>query len=309
METTYFFRARAAGILLMLGFVASGTLYAQGSTASVLGTVTDSSGAVIPNASVQVKNVGTGQAQQTSADAQGRYTIAELPIGNYEAQASAQGFQTVVRRGITLTIGAQSVVDFSLAVGQAQQTVTVEATVSQVDTVSTAVASYVEQKQINDLPLNGRNFTDLVALAPGVSTGSQIGNGGANLLYGVENNFSVSGARSEGQAYLLDNTDVQGFWNHGSGSGVMGTTLGIEAIAEFSLLTNTYSAQFGGNGAVVNSASKSGTNAFHGRTSSSVTAPWTRATSSTARKCRRSGRINLVAAWAGRSKRTSCSSS
>ncbi|HYK58726.1 MAG TPA: carboxypeptidase regulatory-like domain-containing protein [Bryobacteraceae bacterium] len=264
MQTTYFFRARAAGMLLMLGFVASGTLYAQGSTASVLGTVTDSSGAVIPNASVQVKNVGTGQTQQASADAQGRYTVADLPIGNYEAQASAQGFQTVVRRGITLTVGAQSVVDFSLAVGQAQQTVTVEATVSQVDTVSTAVASYVEQKQINDLPLNGRNFTDLVALAPGVSTGSQIGNGGANLLYGVENNFSVSGARSEGQAYLLDNTDVQGFWNHGSGSGVMGTTLGIEAIAEFSLLTNTYSAQFGGNGAVVNSASKSGTNTLHG---------------------------------------------
>ena len=126
------------------------------------------------------------------------------------------------------------------------------------------MSSYVEQKQINDLPLNGRNFTDLVALVPGVAAGSQIGNGGANLLYGVENNFSVSGARSEGQAYLLDSTDIQGFWNHGSGSGVMGTTLGIEAIAEFSVLTNTYSAQFGGNGAVVNAVSRSGTNNFHG---------------------------------------------
>ena len=112
--------------------------------------------------------------------------------------------------------------------------------------------------------MNGRNFTDLVALVPGVTSGSQVGQGGANLLYGVQNNFSVSGARSEGQAYLLDNTDIQGFWNHGSGSGVMGTTLGIEAIAEFSVLTNTYSAQFGGNGAVVNTASKSGTNSFHG---------------------------------------------
>ena len=149
-------------------------------------------------------------------------------------------------------------------VGQSQQTVTVEAQVSQVDTVSTAVSSFVEQKQINDLPLNGRNFTDLVSLMPGVSSGSQIGNGGANLLYGTQNNFSVSGARSEGQAYLLDSTDIQGFWTHGSGSGVMGTTLGIEAIAEFSVLTNTYSAQFGGNGAVVNAVSKSGTNAFHG---------------------------------------------
>jgi len=252
-------------MLLTLGFVLSSRLNAQGVTsASVLGTVTDSAGAVVPNASVQVKNAGTGQVQQVSTDAQGRYTIAELPIGTYEAQASAQGFQTTVRPGITLTVGAQAVVDFSLSVGQSQQTVTVEAQVSQVDTISTAVSAYVEQKQINDLPLNGRNFTDLVSLAPGVSSGSQIGQGGANLLYGVENNFSVSGARSEGQAYLLDNTDIQGFWNHGSGSGVMGTTLGIEAIAEFSLLTNTYSAQFGGNGAVVNTASKAGTNSFHG---------------------------------------------
>ena len=252
-------------MLLALGLISSSRLNAQGATsASVLGTVTDSSGAVIPKASVQVKNIATGQVQQVPADAQGRYTIADLPVGNYEAQASAAGFQTTVRRGITLTVGAQSVVDFSLAVGQAQQTVTVEGTVSQVDTVSASVASYVEQKQINDLPLNGRNFTDLVSLAPGVSSGSQIGNGGANLLYGVESNFSVSGARAEGQAYLLDSTDIQGFWNHGSGSGVMGTTLGIEAIAEFSLLTNTYSAQFGGNGAVVNAVSRSGTNTFHG---------------------------------------------
>jgi outer membrane receptor protein involved in Fe transport len=252
-------------MVLSLGFVSPSRLNAQGSTsATVLGTVTDSAGAVVPNASVQVKNVATGQAQQVTTDGQGRYTVADLPIGNYEAQASAQGFQTTVHRGITLTVGAQALVDFSLSVGQAQQTITVEGDVSQVDTVSTAVSSNVEQKQINDLPLNGRNFTDLVALAPGVASGSQVGNGGANLLYGVENNFSVSGARSEGQAYLLDNTDIQGFWNHGSGSGVMGTTLGIEAIAEFSLLTNTYSAQFGGNGAVVNTASKAGTNSFHG---------------------------------------------
>ena len=260
-------RARLAcglGALLAFGFFTSGRLNAQGSTGAVSGTVTDSSGAVIPKASVQVKNVATGQVQQVPADPQGRYSIVELPVGNYEAQATAPGFQTVVHTGITLTVGAQTVVDFSLMVGQTQQAVTVESQVSQVDTLSSSVASYVEQTQINNLPLNGRNFTDLVSLAPGVSSGSQIGNGGRNLLYGVENNFSVSGARSEGQAYLLDNTDIQGFWAHGSGSGVMGTTLGIEAISEFSLLTNTYSAQFGGNGAVVNAVSRSGTNAFHG---------------------------------------------
>lgn len=255
---------QAAAVLLALACMFPSRSNAQGTTASILGTVTDASGAVVPNATVEVKNVGTGQTQHAPTDNAGRYTIANLPIGDYEAQATAAGFQTVVHRGITLTVGAQAVVDFSLAVGQAQQTVTVESQVSQVDTVSSTVSSLVEQKQINDLPLNGRNFTDLVALAPGVSAGPGVGNGGFNLLYGLENNFSVSGARSEGQAYLLDNVDIQGFWNHGSGSGVMGTTLGVEAIAEFSVLTNTYSAEFGGNGAVVNSVSKSGTNSFHG---------------------------------------------
>jgi hypothetical protein len=268
MRVSFVLRAnafRAAG-MLALALVLSGRLNAQGSTsASILGTVTDPSGAVVAGAPIQVRNVATGQTQQSPTNAEGRYTVADLPIGTYEAQAVASGFQTTVRRGITLAVGSQTVVDFSLVVGQTQQTVAVEGAVSQVDTVSATVSANVEQKQINDLPLNGRNFTDLVALAPGVASGQQIGGGAApNNLYGKQANFSVSGARAEGQAYLLDNTDIQDFWQHGAGSGVMGTTLGVEAIAEFSLLTNTYSAQFGGNGAVVNAASKSGTNGFHG---------------------------------------------
>ena len=106
-----------AALLLALGFVSSSRLNAQGSTsASVLGTVTDSAGAVVPNAAVRVRNVATDKAQQVATDGQGRYTIADLPIGNYEAQAAAQGFQTTVRRGITLTVGAQAVVDFALSV-------------------------------------------------------------------------------------------------------------------------------------------------------------------------------------------------
>src|SRR4051794_25942933 len=106
-------------LLLTFGFVSANRLNAQGSTsATVLGTVTDSAGALVPNAAVRVKNVATDNAQQVATDGQGRYTIADLPVGTYEAQASAQGFQTTVRRGITLTVGAQAVVDFSLSVGQ-----------------------------------------------------------------------------------------------------------------------------------------------------------------------------------------------
>src|SRR5215475_11562388 len=110
--------ARVGVMLLALLGCWSGVLHAQGAgNASVLGTVTDSGGGVIPGASVQVKNIGTGRVQTVPTNEQGRYTIADLPIGNYEAQASSPGFQTTVRRGITLTVGAQAIVDFSLPVG------------------------------------------------------------------------------------------------------------------------------------------------------------------------------------------------
>ncbi len=259
------FTAMIFGLLLAL-LALPNLVYGQGANATLLGTVTDVSGAVVPGASVQVTNVATGVSQTVKTDSQGRYTVVDLIVGNYEVRASAAGFQTVVRTGITPTVGSQTVVDIALSPGQQQQTVTVQAEASQVDVVSSTLSSTVSTQQIADLPLNGRNFTDLIAIAPGITTGNGVGApaGGANLLYGLEANFSVSGARSEGQAYLLDDVDIQGFWAHGSGSGVLGTTLGVEAIAEFSVLTNTYSAQFGGNGAVVNTASKSGTNSFHG---------------------------------------------
>jgi hypothetical protein len=116
--------------------------------------------------------------------------------------------------------------------------------------------------------LNGRNFEQLIALAPGVSVAAstllQVGATGANPIYGNQNNYSVAGSRPEGTAFLLDNTDISDFFNHGTGSGIAGTSLGVDAIAEFQVLTNTYGAQFGGTGAVVNIASKSGTNQFHG---------------------------------------------
>ena len=230
-------------------------------TATILGTVTDQSGAAIAGTDVQVKNTGTGSTRSLVTDTQGRYRVSDLALGNYEVQASKTGFSTAVRRGITLTVGSQSVVDFSLAVGQSQQTVTVEAEVSQVETTSATVASLVDQTQMRQLPLNGRNFEQLVLLAPGVVS---MTTNNHQPFSGEANTYSIAGARPEGQALLLDDTDIQTFWNQGSGAGILGTSLGVEAIGEFQTLTNTYSAQFGGAGAVVNAASKSGTNGFHG---------------------------------------------
>jgi hypothetical protein len=236
--------------------------YSQGTNGSIQGTVTDSSGAVIAGAVVQVKNTSTGVTRSVPSNDQGRYNATDLIVGEYEAQVTMQGFQTNVQKAIPVTVGSQRVVDFTLQVGRSEQTVTVEATVSQVDTTSSAVAALVEQKQIAELPLNGRNYTQLIALAPGVQQTTQAGAG--NGFYGRQASFSVAGSRPEGQAFLLDGVDVQGFWQRGIGSSVLGTTLGVEALAEFSTQTNTYSAQFGGNGAAINAVTKSGTNQIHG---------------------------------------------
>ena len=143
-------------------------LMAQGTTASIQGVVTDSTGAAVPGTAIQVKNVGTGQAQSTQSDQQGRYSVAELGVGDYEVQAAKPGFSTVIHKGITLTVGAQSVVDFSLPVGQTQQAVTVEGQVSQVETTNSAVGALIDQRQVRELPLNGRNFQQLIYLAPGI---------------------------------------------------------------------------------------------------------------------------------------------
>ena len=247
------------GALLLL-VVGAKRLQAQAVTGNISGTVTDATGGVIAGANIQVKNTATGVTQTTVSNSQGRYNVPDLTVGTYEVQASNSGFQTVVHAGVNLTVGSQLTIDLSLPVGQAQQTVTVETSVAQVETQSTAISALISPQQMVDLPLNGRNFEQLLNLAPGVTpTGA-----GTTTLYGTGPGFSIAGARTEGEQFLLDNTNMSDFWNHQAGSQVLGTSLGVEAIQEFALLTNTYSAQFGGNGSVMNAASKSGTNDFHG---------------------------------------------
>jgi Carboxypeptidase regulatory-like domain/TonB dependent receptor len=251
---------RLAFSVLLLTIWAATAILAQSNTATISGIVTDASGAAVVGAKVDVKNVGTGITQSRISDSQGRYRVPELVIGDYEVQATQTGFQTVVHTGITVTVGGEAIIDFSLPVGQSQQTVTVEAQASQVDTSSSAVATLVEPTQMTDLPLNGRNFEQLLTLAPGVVTIPASGGG----FYGRQDNYSIAGSRPLGQAFIIDNQNFLSFWGHATGSGATGASLGIEAIGEFQALTNTYSAQFGGSGGAVNAASKSGTNSFHG---------------------------------------------
>ena len=238
---------------------------AQTESATISGTTTDASGGAVVGAKIEATNVGTNATQSTVTDSAGRFKLADLSVGTYNVQASLTGFKTVVHTGIVLAVGGSVVVDFSLPVGQITQTVNVESDVSRVETETSELSTLISPEQMRDLPLNGRNFEQLLTLAPGVTPIPAAANFVTGItMYGAQTNYSVNGSRPEGQMFLLDSTDIRDFWEHGSGSGATGSSLGVEAIGEFQVLTNTYTAQFGGNGAVVNAVSRSGTNELHG---------------------------------------------
>ena len=248
-----------------LSWAVAGSAAAQAVRATVLGTITDRTGGVLPGATVNVTNTETGVIQSTVADSQGRYTVNNLLPATYNVEASLSGFQTVLRQGIRLVIGSQTVMDFTLGPSAVQETITVTADAPVVDTVSVALGTVIEQKQMAELPLLDRSYSKLIVLAPGANEVPAATAGGQfQQFFGRQPQYTVSGARPEGQVFLMDNTNVQNYWNRGSGSGQLGTTLGVEAIAEYQVLTNTYSAQFGGNGVAINAITKSGTNQWHG---------------------------------------------
>src|ERR1700730_1788762 len=127
-------------------------LGAQGTTATILGTVTDVSGAAVPEATVQAKNTGTGNVQNTSSDDQGRFQLADLQVGEYEVAVTKQGFSNVVHRNVVLAVGSRTVVDFSMQVGQQEQTITVESQASQVETTTATISSTTSEIQMKELP-------------------------------------------------------------------------------------------------------------------------------------------------------------
>ncbi len=261
MNTLFTARKFVASLFVSLVglFLCASLAHPQAVTGNISGTITDSSGAVIAGAQVIVANTATGVSTTLTSNEQGRYNAPDLVVGSYEVSASKSGFQTTVQKSINITVGSQWVANLTLKVGQTTETVTVESAVSQVETQSTAIASLVSPQQMRDLPLNGRNFEQLLNLAPGVTPTPPSG----VALYGEGQSFSIAGSRTEDTQYLLDNQNMADFWNHQAGSAVLGTSLGIGGIQEFSLLTNTYSSQFGGV-AVMNAVSRSGTNDVHG---------------------------------------------
>ncbi|MGH9785580.1 MAG: carboxypeptidase regulatory-like domain-containing protein, partial [Terriglobia bacterium] len=239
----------------------SAVLYGQTTTAQISGTVRDSSGGIVPGAEITIRSTGTGISRTLQSDVQGRYVAPDLSIGNYEVRVGSAGFQTQVRTGVTLTVGQHAVFNFTLSPGAVLETVTVTGEAPLVETASSSVGTLVSQAQISELPLNGRDYTQLALLQPGVVLFRA---NSPNAARGMGATFSVSGARINQVGYRLNGLNIKDGGGGTPGSAA-GHNLGVDAIQEFQVLTNTFSAEHGNAaGGIINIVQKSGTNEFHG---------------------------------------------
>ncbi|MEO6803111.1 MAG: TonB-dependent receptor [Granulicella sp.] len=242
-----------------------GIANAQGTTAQIVGKVADQSGAVIPNATIDVRNTGTGLARTVTSSATGEYAIPSLPVGSYSLKAVAVGFKTYSQSGINLEGGQQARLDVSLQIGSTSETVEVSAQAAQVDTSSATLRTEIDSTQIKELPLNTRNTLQLMTLVPGVGNASTGGAASSSLPAAVTNQRSgplltVNGSRVNGSEISLDGAIlVTALYNRPA------NLPNPDSIGEFSLITNSAGAEYGhASGGAFVAISKSGTNSFHG---------------------------------------------
>jgi outer membrane receptor protein involved in Fe transport len=241
-------------------------LFGQTFRGSIIGTVTDPSGAVVVGAKVTVRNVDTGLERTTETDDTGFFTVTELPVGNYSVTVEMSGFQTALASGFRVEVAAARRVDVALVPGAVGETVEVTATIPLVETTSNVLGGAFESRQVEDLPINGRDYTKLLIMVPGAA-GEPNAGGDSPGSFGL---FSVNGNRGRSNNFLIDGTDMNDGYrnlpaiNQGGVFGTPGTVLPVESIAELRVLSN-FEPEYGRNaGSVVNIVTKSGTNDFHG---------------------------------------------
>src|SRR5438309_2681285 len=253
-----------AALILLLGLIVLSNCLAlaQGFTSTVTGTVTDTSGAVLPGTAISIKNLETGLTRAVEADLGGNYSIASLPVGEYELTAEKMGFQREVRRGINLVVAQEAVVNLTLQVGSIVQQVTVTEAAPLVNTTTTSTSGVISEQQIKELPLNGRSFDQLLTLNVGTVDNR------SNINNGAWTSFSVAGKRPETNRFLMNGVDYIGANSTGqfiTPSGSSGQLLGVDAVREYNVIQHTYGAEYGKRaGAQVVVVSSSGTNQLHG---------------------------------------------
>src|SRR5947209_8426325 len=230
--------------------------------ADLSGTTKDATGAVVPAVKVTARNTATNLTRETQSDEQGRYAFPGLPIGTYEVTATYKGFQTT-KITTQLTVGQEALMDITLNPAGVTENVLVEAGEQRLaaDTETSTLGQLVSRHQVENLPLNGRDYTQLVLLQPGVT---QARSDQGDILTGKGPKVSVHGARTSQNNYLLDGTDIMDALGR-TAAGANGVVSGIESVQEFTVLTNTYSSEYGrASGGVFNIATRSGGNHLHG---------------------------------------------
>lgn len=247
----------AASFIISLAISAA----AQQTDATITGEVKDQNGAVVAGAQVSARNSETGFTRTTASDEEGRYTFVALPVGAYDISTERQGFKPFKQQRVRVAIGETFVQNISLEVAAVGDEVNVTDSAAQVNTQSHELSYLVSERSIRELPLNGRNYTDLALLQPGVITYPHR-DGGSVVAHGT--GTTVNGQDPRSNVYLIDGTPQNDFTNGPAGSAA-GTALGVEAIREFRVEANAYDASFGRNsGGQINAISKSGSNEWHG---------------------------------------------
>ena len=237
---------RIALILFFSGASFVPAVHAQVS-ASITGTVTDPSGAPVPSAGVQTKNLETGAIRNSATDDAGRYLVLSLPVGEYEVRITKSGFRDAIRSGIHLVVGEEASVDLRLQVGEVKSEVTVTDDAPMVSTSTADISGLVGEQAVKDLPLNGRSYDLLLTLNPGIVNFTSQKTGGTGISNSTTaNNFSVSGNRPQQNIFLLNGVEYTGAAeNNMQPGGASGMLLGVDAVREFNVLRDSYSAEFG----------------------------------------------------------------
>jgi hypothetical protein len=252
--------------LLVLSSCGALRLDAQVTGGTILGIVTDASGGTVPNVEISIANTATGLVTKVATSAEGFYSVPNLLPGPYQVTAKSAGFSTAVINGITLSVGAQQSVNIALVVGETSQQVEVTSTAFAVELASSTLSDVVSGTEVRDMPLNGRSWTDLAQLQPGVNAihTQAATNTSDRASRGWGTALTISGARPTSNNYRLNGISLNDNMNTAPGSFLAGN-LGVDSIGEFSVLTGNFSAEYGkSSGGIINAITKSGTNQLHG---------------------------------------------
>lgn len=241
--------------------LSAGWALAQTNTSAIAGVITDETGATVPSATITVTETATGQVRTTTAS--GEYVVSQLPPGKYEVKVSAPGFQTALASNVTLDVAQRARLDFTMKVGALSQQVEVTAHADIMDTDTASLGQTIEQRTVNDLPLNGRNYLTLGSLSPGVIPQIPASEGPASFVASTtgrsDRSILVGGQRESSTSYLLDGVELR---NPRVGDTAINPSL--DAIQEFIIQRNFFEPEFGNSPGIINVATKSGTNQWHG---------------------------------------------